>query len=460
MRDTLRSEGVERATSVFDRIEQDSVSPTDGGQIRVLLVDEHEPVADTLRNILEPHDDIAFFACTDPKHALSVAKRVQPTVIFQDLTLPDGPGIELVRMLRAEPDLADVPIVVLSSTDEPAAREEAFASGADDFVVKLPGDIEVVARIRYHSRAHITHRTLKDTVRKLEMAQNQLVQSEKMASIGLLAAGVAHEINNPIAFITSNLNSLKSYHKDIFSVIDAYAKLSEDKSSELLAPESLKSIHDKLPLDIIKKDIGQILDECRDGLSRVRKIVENLKGFSRTNESQLQQTDLHAELERTLGIASNTIKYKADISRVYGDLPAVECIPSQINQVFLNLLVNAAQALNDRGTIKIETFSGPSPPGDLQQPDSGSASYAPEDPWVCVRISDTGIGIDPENLQHIFDPFFTTKPADEGTGLGLSLSNEIVQRHGGHIEVDSTLGEGTSFSVWLPVRQTQESENE
>ena len=455
----MRSEGAERATSVFDRIEQDSVSPTDGGQIRVLLVDEHEPVADTLRNILEPHDDIAFFACTDPKHALSVAKRVQPTVIFQDLTLPDGPGIELIRMLRAEPDLADVPIVVLSSKDEPAAREEAFASGADDFLVKLPDDNEVVARIRYHSRAHIAHRTLKDTARKLEMAHNRLIQSEKMASVGLLAAGIAHEINNPIAFVTSNLNSLKSYHKDIFSVIDAYSKLSADESSGLSGLESLRSVHNKVPLDAIKHDIGQILDECRDGLLRVRKIVENLKRFSRTNETQFQQVDLHAELERTLGIASNTIKYKADVSKVYGDLPAIECIPSQINQVFLNLLVNAAQALNDRGTIKIETFSGPLP-GNLQQPASDSTSYAPEDPWVCVRITDSGIGIDPENLQHIFDPFFTTKPADEGTGLGLPLSYEIVQRHGGNIEVDSVLGKGTSFSVWLPVRQTQESENE
>lgn len=459
MSDTLSSEGVERENSVVDRTGQDSVLPTDAGQIRVLLVDEHEPVAEALRNILEPHDDIAFFACADPKIALSVAKRVQPTVIFQDLTLSDGPGIELVKMFRAEPDLVDVPIVVLSSRDEPAARAEAFSSGADDFVAKLPDDIEVVARIRYHSRAHIAHRTLTDTIRKLEMMQNQLVQSEKMASIGLLAAGVAHEINNPIAFVTSNLNSLKSYHQDIFSVIDAYKKLTEDEASEFLDLESIRSVHAKVPLDAIKHDIGQILDECRDGLLRVRKIVENLKGFSRTNETQFQQTDLHLELERTLGIASNTIKYKADVRKVYGVLPAVECIPSQINQVFLNLLVNAAQAMSDRGVIKIETFSGPLP-GNLQQPDSGSRSYAPSEPWVCVRISDSGIGIDQENLQHIFDPFFTTKPADEGTGLGLPLSYEIVQRHGGHIEVDSMLGKGTSFSVWLPVHQTRESENE
>ena len=275
-----------------------------------------------------------------------------------------------------------------------------------------------------------------------------------MASIGLLAAGVAHEINNPIAFVTSNLNSLKSYHKDIFSVIDAYAKLGEDESSESLDPKSLKSIHDKLPLDDIKHDIGQILDECQDGMSRVRKIVENLKNFSRTNETQLEQADLHAELERTLDIACNTIKYKAEVSKDYGDLPAVECVPSQINQVFLNLLINAAQALNDRGTIKIETFSGLLP-GNLQRPESGNPARSPGDPWVCVRISDSGIGIGPEDLQHIFDPFFTTKAADEGTGLGLSLSHEIVQRHGGHIEVDSTLGKGTSFSVCLPVSQTR-----
>ncbi len=446
-------------TSVSDNAELDRDAPNDAQQIRVLLVDERELVTNALRDILEPHDDIEFFVCAESRHALSLARRVQPTVIFQDSILADLPGAELVRMIRAEPDLAGVPIVVLSSTDEPEAKAEAFASGADDYMINLPGDIEVVARIRYHSRAHIAHGTLKDTVTKLEQAHAKLVQSEKMASVGLLAAGVAHEINNPIAFVTSNLNSLKRYHRDIFGVIDAYAKLSKDKSSESLDLESLKSIHDKLPLDEIKNDIEQILDECRDGLSRVRKIVENLKGFSRTNETQLQQADLHSELDRTLDIANNAIKYKADVSKVYGDLPEVECIPSQINQVFLNLLVNAAQAINDRGTIKIETFSGPLP-GNLQQPASGSASCVPEDLWVCVRISDSGTGIDPENLQHIFDSFYTTKPAGEGTGLGLSLSYEIVQRHGGHIEVDSSLGKGTSFSVWLPVRQTQELENE
>lgn len=441
---------------MFNKAVHDSVSPNGGRQIRVLLVDEHETVAEAFRDMLAPHDDIEFFACTcgAPAHALNLAKRVRPSVIFQDSILADVSGPDFVGMLRAEPDLADVPVVVLSSTDEPAAKAEAFASGADDHMMKLPADIEVVARIRYHSRACMAQRTLKRTAKKLEQAQKKLIQSEKMASIGLLAAGVAHEINNPIAFVTSNLNSLKSYHKDIFSVIDAYAKLGEEESSESLDLESLKSIHDKLPLDTIKKDIGQILDECRDGLSRVRKIVENLNGFSRANETQLERADLHAELERTLDIAWNTIKYKAEVSKDYEDLPAVECVPSQISQVFLNLLINAAQALDDRGTIKIETFAGLLP-GNLQRLESANPAHSPGDPWVCVRISDSGIGIGPEDLQRIFDPFFTTKAADKGTGLGLSLSHEIVQRHGGHIEVDSALGKGTTFSVWLPVSQTR-----
>lgn len=429
--------------------------PHDEGIIRVLLVDDHSLVADALRTIFEPHADVEFFYCSDPSSALKVAQRIRPTVILQDLIMPEVSGVDLVREFRTVPDLMIIPIVMLSSKEDPQSKEEAFSAGANDYLVKLPDEIEIVARVRYHSGAYVAHLRLQETVDELKKVNSQLFQSERMASIGLLAAGVAHEINNPVAFITSNLNSLKDYYDDVFRMIDVYQELEDslcDKGNDL---ESIRAIKKQLKLTDVREDIEQILDECKDGLSRVRKIVEDMRGFSRSDDATMQPTDLHEELDRTLNIASNEIKYKADVKKTYGNLPKVECIPSQVCQVFLNLLVNAAQAIDGRGSIGIETVTQTLPENLASQVDDRDVD-ADADPWVCVRISDTGNGIDPESVRHIFDPFYTTKEVGKGTGLGLSLSYGIVQRHGGFLEVESEPGEGTTFSVWLPGRQPDE----
>lgn len=273
-------------------------------------------------------------------------------------------------------------------------------------------------------------------IQELEAAHNQLQQSEKLASIGQLAAGVAHEINNPIGFVNSNLGTLKNYVNDLLHLLDGITQA----VTPLLAdqPDTRAQI-DKLgkaiDLDFLRDDIGNLINESLEGTLRVRRIVQDLRDFSRSGTQNLELADLHAGLESTLNVVWNEIKYKAEIVRELGVLPTVECRPSQINQVFMNLLINAAQSMTDRGHITLR---------------SGRS-----DDRVWIAISDDGAGITPDIQARIFDPFFTTKPVGQGTGLGLSVSYGIIAKHGGHLEVKSQPGAGSTFTIWLPIRQPQ-----
>ena len=268
--------------------------------------------------------------------------------------------------------------------------------------------------------------------KKLEVVQNQLMQSDKLASIGQLAAGVAHEINNPIGYVYSNLGTLEKYVRDVFSLLDSYEQ-AESVITDAEVRVRLQALKEQFDIDFMKKDIDALMDESRDGITRVRTIVQSLKDFAHADTAdEWQYADLRRGLDSTLNIVNNEIKYKADVIRNYGNIPDVECLPSQLNQVFMNLLLNAVQAIEQHGTITLRTG---------QQDDA-----------VWVEISDTGKGIAPEYRQKIFDPFFTTKPIGKGTGLGLSLSYGIIQKHHGRIEVESEVGKGTSFRIWLPIK--------
>ncbi len=262
---------------------------------------------------------------------------------------------------------------------------------------------------------------------KLSEAHDQLLQSEKMASIGQLAAGIAHEINNPVGFVNSNMGSLQNYVGTLFGVLAEYEQAAA--AHPALAPQ-LAALRQRADLDFLKEDVTDLVRESMDGLKRVKDIVQALKDFSHVGETEWQIADLHQGLDSTLNIVSNELKYKATIEKQYGVLPPIKCLASQLNQVFMNLLVNAGHAIKERGTIRIST---------------GAA-----DGWVWVEVADTGGGIAPEHLNRIFEPFFTTKPVGSGTGLGLSLSYGIVNKHGGKIEVVSELGKGTRFTVRLP----------
>ncbi|WP_063552990.1 histidine kinase [Burkholderia territorii] len=268
-------------------------------------------------------------------------------------------------------------------------------------------------------------------LRALEETHVQLLQSEKLASIGQLAAGVAHEINNPIGFISANLNTLRTWVRSLLDVIAAH-----DAALTQLEPatrDALTAMHGAADLDYVRDEIVTLIDESIDGALRVRRIVQDLRDFSRPGSGEWSVVDIHAGLESTLNVVHNELKYKADIVREYGDVPQVECLPSQLNQVFMNLLVNAAHAIPVRGVITIRTSS------DGEQ--------------VSIAISDTGTGMTPDVVRRIFDPFFTTKPVGQGTGLGLSVSHGIVERHRGVIDVTSEPGRGTTFCIRLPIRR-------
>lgn len=283
------------------------------------------------------------------------------------------------------------------------------------------------------SNAALRHRQEEQDalIRELKQAHDQLIQSEKMASIGQLAAGVAHEINNPIGYVRSNLSSLREYTNSLLTLNDAFAKALGDSfhSPEL---QSLCQTHD---LEFIREDLPSLLDESRDGIERVEKIIRSLRDFSRGDTDQMETLDVHQCLNKTLAVARNEIKYKATVETSFAELPMIKAVDSQLGQVFLNLLVNAAQAIEEQGLITITTMH-----------------FDPE--HIEVRITDNGNGIEPENLGRLFEPFFTTKPVGKGTGLGLSLSYGIVQSHQGDLKVSSSPGEGTTFRVILPISQT------
>jgi len=277
---------------------------------------------------------------------------------------------------------------------------------------------------------HARFEQLQITNSKLEQAQNQLLQSDKMASIGQLAAGVAHEINNPVGFVSSNLTTLRQYVQSLLKLVDAQAALRQQPDDAELARQ-LARVEDEAELDYLKEDLPQLLDESAEGLTRVKKIVQDLKDFSRVDQSDWQQADLNAGLESTLNVVRNEVKYKAEVSMNLGSLPLVLCLAGQLNQVFMNLIVNASHAIADRGVITL--------------------SSGREGDWVWVQVDDTGCGMSEEVQRRIFEPFFTTKDVGKGTGLGLSLSFSIVQRHDGLIQVRSTPGQGSSFRVWVPI---------
>ena len=316
-------------------------------------------------------------------------------------------------------------------------QTQQVASGDFSQRVEFLGDFSaafncmVAALDLAHAELTQRNRELATTVTELQSTQTQLLQQEKMASIGQLAAGVAHEINNPMGFISSNLGTLERYVGRLEEFIEA-----QTEALKVAAPagvqEALADIRKQLKIDRVLGDIRNLIAESADGAERVRVIVQNLKSFSRLDEAESQETDLHECLESTISIAWNELKYKATLERDYGQLPPVVCQPRQLNQVFLNLLINASHAIDKQGVIRVRTW--------------------PEGDRACIAISDTGCGIPAEIRSRIFEPFFTTKEVGKGTGLGLSISYDIVKKHNGTIEVDSTAGQGTTFTIRLPIK--------
>ena len=409
---------------------------------QILIVDDQRSNVQLLESMLRSFGYHAVSTATNPLEVCARHAEHNFDLILLDLNMPGLDGLELLeRLLAMEPD-GKLAVAVI--TPHPDHKLSALQAGARDFISKPFEKLEVLTRIHNMLEVRLLQKALQDDNADLERkvrrreavllrrttqlstlnerisdVEQQLVQADKLASIGLLAAGVAHEINNPIAYVSSNFAKLEQY----------IAVLMPDPHQQ----SSLNQVPSPERLEMIRTDMPDLLSEINEGITRIRKIVRSLQDFARTEQADdWQHVSLQPGIDATLHMVSNELKYKAEIVSEFAELPEIDCLPSQINQVLLNLLINAAHAMGEeRGTITLRT------------------GFDAREVWL--QVSDTGCGIEPKLLALIFDPFFTTKPIGQGTGLGLSISYGIVQAHQGTLSVASVLGAGTTFTLRLPI---------
>ncbi|MEH0020293.1 MAG: response regulator [Desulfobacter sp.] len=375
----------------------------------------------------------------------------KPDIVITDWMMPEMDGIELCKRIRASKEEIYTYVILLTAKDKTTDLVEVFDAGADDYIIKPFKPDELRSRIKSGERIAtlesrhyalqakllVKNEKLDKALKDLKATQAQALQSEKMASIGQLAAGVAHEINNPIGFVGSNLDALTDYFNDYESLLDQYkiigSLLENGDAGEEKVREQLKAIREHesdIEIDYLKEDIPDLLNDCIDGTRRVGQIVADLKNFAHPGNDKQMLMDINKGIESTLNVVANEVKYKAKVTKDYGDIPSVEGFPQKINQVFMNIFVNAAQAIEEKGDITIKTYA--------------------EGNDVKISIADNGSGIPEENLNKIFDPFFTTKEVGKGTGLGMNIVYNIIKEHNGNIEVESEMGKGTCFTITLP----------
>jgi two-component system, NtrC family, sensor kinase len=410
----------------------------DESERRILVVDDEEQVRNLLSSYLGESYPCSEAASAD--EALQLLAAEPHALVIADVVMPGRNGIELLREITARHP--DTMVVMVSGIARTQRVLDAVRLGAYDYLIK-PCDLDVLSmtveralerrallRAARHYKVDLERRNeeLRRRKAELESLQSQIVQSEKMASIGQLAAGVAHELNNPAGFLYGNMELLSECVRGLERLLLFYetAPLAGEDAARA------RAIKGEIDYERTLEDLRSIVADCRDGAERIRDVVQNLRTFSRLDEAEFKKVDIHEGLDSTIRLLS---RYYAPghikLARDYGELPPVDCYAGQLNQVWLNLLVNAAHATREGGEVLIITRG--------------------EGERVVVTVSDTGCGIAPEHLTRVFDPFFTTKPVGEGTGLGLSVTYSIVERHGGEITVESELGKGTTFTVTLPV---------
>ena len=416
----------------------DFASFPDAEKERVLIVDDEDFVRNLFADCLsERYECVQASSVSD---AFAHLKENEFALVISDVIMPGLSGTELLRkIIENHPYTA---VIMVSGVDRPQRALDAIRLGAFDYLIK-PCDLDV---LELTVERALERRTLMMNARQykvdlesrnnelahgkaqLERLQTQIVHSEKMASLGQLAAGIAHELNNPVGFVYGNIEILSQCFCDLINLLEYYDK------AEL--PESIaagaNSIKKEIDYEASIEDLSSIIIDCRDGAVRIRDIVQNLRTFSRLDEAEFKKTDIHEGIDSTIRLLSRYFSTdNITLVRDYGTLPPIDAYSGQLNQVWMNLLVNAAQAVGAKG-------------GEVRISTSANENF------VTIDISDTGKGIAAEHLNRIFDPFFTTKPVGEGTGLGLSISFGIVERHGGTIEVKTELNEGSTFSVTLP----------
>lgn len=396
--------------------------------------------------------------CHSGEEAIDYLKENETDIMLLDIIMPGINGIEILKQVKADKKLQFIEVLMFSSLDDKETLHDCFELGAVDYIAKPIDELEFLARIKsairkktleksglsYLREIESQNQSLMDLNLKLKTAQNQIIQQEKMASVGHLAAGIAHEINNPLGFITSNIITLKSYIDKYKKLFDLCKRISDEGPDSAGFEEMIQYVN-RQEFQFINEDFIDLFRDTQEGLDRVGAIVKGLRNFSRIDQlEEMSLYNLNEGLENTLIICRNELKYIAKVELELGSVPDIYALGGQINQVILNMLLNAGAAIKTKfgaemGVIHVKTWF--------------------ENDAVHLSIEDNGMGIDQAHINDIFNPFFTTKPVGEGTGLGLSISYDIIiVKHKGWIEVTSKEGEWTKFVITLPVGENIERE--
>lgn len=407
---------------------------------KVLIVDDEWDVRTSLRGIIK-NSGYETYDFENGNDAIMFLREqnCDVDVILTDVRMPEMGGLELlVKVLEID---AEIPVILMTAFAEIDLTVEAIKKGAFDFIIK-PYEHKYILKavekaVTYHRLRRLEHNyrekleeALANQACELKKANGIILQNEKMALVGQIAAGVAHEINNPVGFISCNLGSLDLYSKRLLDFVKVQTDLI-DRCCPKEEVEEIKEFRKNIRLDRIMDEVPKLLDESNEGVNRIKEIVGNLKGFSRVDKGEFILASINSIISKTLDIVRNELKYVATVVTDYGEIPPVMCLPNQLTQVFMNLLINAAHSIQDQGEISVRTWR------------EGNDIY--------ISISDTGCGIPEDVINHIFEPFFTTKEVGKGTGLGLSISSDILRKHSGEITVESTAGEGTVFKIRIPL---------
>ena len=424
----------------------------------ILVVDDTPANLAILSEALNDADFEVAIA-TDGELAISQAKLSLPSLILLDVMMPGMDGFETCRRLKGSKVTKNIPIIFMTALSDSIDKVKGLSLGAVDYVTKPFQEAELIARVRtqlklYHLTEHLEHQVAERTaevqqaLQQLQLSQVQLVQSEKMAALGKLVAGVAHEINNPLNFIHANLNHMEEYTQIFLNFIELYQKNYPNPVDDI--QEQAEDVN----LSFIRSDVIKILASMKIGTKRIREIVLSLRNFSRIDEAEFKAVDIHEGIESTLIVLQHRFKVQPkgpeiQLIREYDKLPLVECYSGLLNQVFMNILANAIDSLEE-ANAKLADQQIQDRPNKIIIRTSIIDTES-----VQIMVIDNGCGI-PENIRrYIFDPFFTTKPVGKGTGMGLSISYQIItEKHKGQLKCFSEVGQETKFVIQIPIHQS------
>ncbi|MEH2269169.1 MAG: hybrid sensor histidine kinase/response regulator [Nostoc sp.] len=411
----------------------------------VLIVDDNPANLQVLSSFLD-QSSFEVWAARSGEKALQLLENDDlPDLILLDVMMPGIDGFETCKHLKSNSRVQDIPVIFMTALSETADKIKGLQLGAVDYITKPFQHEEVLVRIENHLKLRNLTKTLIAKNAELQQTQTQLIQAEKVAALGQLTAGIAHEVNNPINFIAGNLNFVEQYVQEVVNLLHLYQKYLPNP------PDEIQTAIQKNDLNFLLGDLSKIIQSMQVGTDRVTEIVSYLNNFSRHREAGKKLANLHEGLESTLLILGHRFKRNAhhpaiQLVKDYGDLPLIECFPGEINQVFMNLIGNAIDAIEETNKNKdIDTI--------YQNPGVIKIKTEAIGEQVVLRVADNGSGIDKADQTKIFDAFYTTKPVGKGTGLGLSIAYQIVvNNHHGKLTYHSQPGEGIEFIIELPIR--------